>query len=224
MMSIPYLVLACKLNLTDAWAGATARNVQRSIEKKIINNVTTTSDVFFIYELIFSSIMTNFRQPQPKFKANRFENGNGSSKIAQIPNTINYGTGLGHLALCGVTGWAIHEILIQSPLSLCCFTFIMGHSLLGVLRFTHPSVSECVMKTYHITTLLAQTLPLLLVTTQLCMNVRLFLQYIYVQIIFALLPTICELSNQHRYRDYTLNAIVVLNALLLANLTTHSKS
>lgn len=103
----------------------------------------------------------------------------------------------------------------QSPLTLCCFTFMIGHSLLGVLRFTHPSVSDCIMKTYNTTTLLAQTLPLLLVTTQLCVNVRLFLKYIYIQLIFALLPTVCDLSNQHRYRDYSLNTIVLVNALLL---------
>lgn len=134
-----------------------------------------------------------------------------------MTNTINYGTGLGHLALCGVSGWAIHEMHFeQSPLSLCCFTFMIGHSLLGVLRFTHPSVSECIMRTYHITTLLAQTLPLLLVTTQLCINVRLFLKYIYIQLLFALLPTVWDLSNQHRYRDFTLNIIVMLNAMLLS--------
>lgn len=134
-----------------------------------------------------------------------------------MANNINYATGLGHLALCGVSGWAIHEMHFeQSPLSLCCFTFMIGHSLLGVLRYTHPSVSECIMRTYHITTLLAQTLPLLLVTTQLCINVRLFLKYIYVQILFALLPTVCDLSNQHRYRDLTLNTIVMLNAVLLS--------
>lgn len=103
----------------------------------------------------------------------------------------------------------------QSPLSLCCFTFMIGHSLLGVLRFTHPSVSECVMKTYNITTLLAQTLPLLLVTTQLCINLHLFLKYIYIQILFALLPIVWDLSNLHRYRDYTVNAIVMMNAVLL---------
>jgi len=161
--------------------------------------------------------MTNFRQPQPKYKTTRTENGNGSSKMLQISNNIHYATGLGHLALIGVSGWAIHEMHFeQSPLSLCCFTFMIGHSLLGVLRYTHPSVSECVVRTYHITTLLAQTLPLLCITTQLCLNLRLFLKYIYVQIIFALLPTIWELSNQHRYRDYTLNVIVMMNALLLA--------
>lgn len=161
-----------------------------------------------------------FRQPQPKYKTTRTENGNGSSKAAPIPNNINinYATGFGHLALCGVSGWAIHQIHFdQSPLSLCCFTFLIGHSLLGVLRFTHPTVSGCITKSYHITTLLAQTLPLLLVTTQLCINVRLFtfMEYIYVQILFALLPTVCDLSNQHRYRDYILNAIVLVNAALL---------
>lgn len=111
----------------------------------------------------------------------------------------------------------------QSPLSLCCFTFMIGHSLLGVLRFTHPSVSECIVKTYHITTLLAQTLPLLLVTTQLCINVRLFLKYIYIQILFALLPTIWDLSNHQRCRDFTLNGIVIINAVLLLYTGVHTE-
>ncbi len=158
-----------------------------------------------------------FRQPQPKYKTTtRTENGNGSSNSLHISNNINYGTGMGHLALCVVSGWAIHQMQFdQSPLSLCCFTFLIGHSLLGVLRFTHPSVSECIMKSYQMTTLLAQTLPLLLVTTQLCINVRLFMKYIYIQILFALLPTVCDLSNKYRYRDYTLNIIVMVDALLL---------
>lgn len=144
--------------------------------------------------------------------------------MSHTSNNINYGTGLGHLALCGVSGWAIHEMHFeQSPLSLCCFTFMIGHSLLGVLRFTHPSVSECIVKTYHITTLLAQTLPLLLVTTQLCINVRLFLKYIYIQIIFALLPTIWDLTNHQRCRDYTLNGIVIINALLLVYTGVHTE-
>ncbi|XP_037030542.1 uncharacterized protein LOC119070354 [Bradysia coprophila] len=162
--------------------------------------------------------MSNFRQSQPKYKTTRVENGNGSSRVAPITNNINYATGFGHLALCAVSGWAIHQMHFdQSPLSLCCFTFLIGHSLLGVLRFTHPSVSECITKGYHITTVLAQTLPLLLVTTQLCINARLFMfmEYIYVQILFALLPTVCDLSNKHRYRDYTLNTIVMVNAALL---------
>lgn len=156
-------------------------------------------------------------QPQPKYKIpNRAENGNGSSKVLQIPNKINYGTGLGHIALCGVSGWAIHQMQFdQSPLSLCCFTFMIGHSLLGAMRYTHPSVSECVVKTYHITTLLAQTLPLLLVTTQMFINLRLLSNYIYIQVLFALLPTICDFSNQPRYRDHTINVIVVGNALVL---------
>lgn len=133
-----------------------------------------------------------------------------------ISNNINYATGFGHLALCIVSGWAIHQMHFdQSPLSLCCFTFMLGHSLLGVLRFTHPTVSECIMKSYHTTTLLAQTLPLLLITTQLCINVRLFMKYIYIQLLFALLPTVWDLSNHHRYRDYALDTIVVLNAALL---------
>lgn len=110
-------------------------------------------------------------------------------------STQNYATGLAHIALSGISGWAIHETTLdKSPVAFGCFAFLLGHSLLGVIRYTHPHVVHLVESTYKHSLVLAQISPLALITTQLSLDVNEPAHYAYIHAASALLPTICEIA------------------------------
>lgn len=109
----------------------------------------------------------------------------------------NYATGFAHVALCGATGWAIHETdSAKSPIAFGCFAFLLAHGLLGVIKHTHPHVQRQVESLYRHSRLLAQIIPLALITTQL--NLDDAVPYAYLHAATALVPTLCEIALPER--------------------------
>lgn len=107
----------------------------------------------------------------------------------------NYATGFAHLALCGATGWALHEIdFDKSPVAFGCFGFLLAHGLLGILRHTHPHVQTQVENLYRHSRLLAQIIPVALITTQLNLDDAVSVPYAYLHAATALVPTLCEIA------------------------------
>lgn len=83
---------------------------------------------------------------------------------------MNYTTGLAHLMLIGTSGWALKHITMDTHrFAFVVFSFLLGHGILGILRFTNPNCSYNskfrVLFDQH-STFLAKLIPLQLFTTQ----------------------------------------------------------
>lgn len=108
---------------------------------------------------------------------------------------LNYATGLAHLTLTGITGWALHDISMDAtPVAFGCFAFLLAHGLLGVLHHTHPHAQEYTSVLYRHTSLLSQICPLALITTQLSLDVSIAPEYAYIHAATAFIPTLCEIA------------------------------
>lgn len=143
-------------------------------------------------------------------------------------------TCLAHLILAGVTGWSLKHLPIchdsshsttshSIPLMLVLLVFLLGHSLLGIFRHSHPDPHKNLRKIYDLSVLLAMVLPLPLLNTQLYLNYQVgggseLTSYSYL-LISTLLPflTGClysELSQRHK-SQYATTAVALVNLTVL---------
>lgn len=78
-----------------------------------------------------------------------------------MDDETNYTTGLAHLILCGTSGWAIKNTSFEdNPFALGAFTFLLGHGLLGLYKYTHPDVTSSVKNLYSKSLFLSKIVPL----------------------------------------------------------------
>lgn len=148
-------------------------------------------------------------------------------------------TCLAHLILAGVTGWSLKHLPTcyehnHSPtgggdgdsisLMLVLLVFLLGHSLLGIFRHSHPEPHKNLRKLYDLSVLLAMVLPLPLLNTQLYLKYQLggggshLTPYSYL-VISALLPFLAgclysELSQRHKSQHVT-TAVALVNLTVL---------
>lgn len=86
-------------------------------------------------------------------------------------------TCLAHLILASVTGWSLKQLPSSNinhtlgddavPFMLILLVFLLGHSLLGIFRHSHPEPHKNLRKLYDLSALLALVCPLPLLNTQL---------------------------------------------------------
>ena len=93
----------------------------------------------------------------------------------------------------------------------------MGHSLLGVLRHTHPHVLENVDTLYRHTKLIAAATPIALITTQLSLDLNQPFEFAYAHAATALVPAICEVALPEQ-NDRALDIVIVGNVASLGYL------
>ncbi|EAT42657.1 AAEL005828-PA [Aedes aegypti] len=145
-------------------------------------------------------------------------------------------TCLAHLILAGVTGWSLKHLPIGHesshsttsgddlvPLMLVLLVFLLGHSLLGIFRHSHPDPHKNLRKMYELSVMLAMILPLPLLNTQLYLKYQLgngshLPLYSYLSMsTFLPFLTGClysELSQRHK-SQYVTTVVTVVNLTVL---------
>ncbi|XP_065090460.1 uncharacterized protein LOC135711519 [Ochlerotatus camptorhynchus] len=144
-------------------------------------------------------------------------------------------TCLAHLILAGVTGWSLkhlptgfeHSRSASSddpvPLMLILLVFLLGHSLLGIFRHSHPEPQKNLRKLYDLSVLLAMVLPLPLLNTQLYLKYELgdgsHLTPCSYLLISVLVPFLAgcfysELSQRHK-GEYVVTSVAIINLTIL---------
>lgn len=171
--------------------------------KQIVNKI---KNIFFFSKFPISAILEQLQSATTITTKPRYKARNSMSDT-------NYGTGLAHLALCVTSGRAIHELgtLDESPIAFGCFAFLLGHSLLGIIRFTHPHVLHLVERAYRHSLLLAQISPLALITTQLSIDVSEPIHYAYIHAATAIFPTACEILLPEEHNEKALDLVMLGN-------------
>ncbi|XP_062701425.1 uncharacterized protein LOC115267424 [Aedes albopictus] len=144
-------------------------------------------------------------------------------------------TCLAHLILAGVTGWSLKHLPIchdpshsttssdAIPLMLMLLVFLLGHSLLGIFRHSHPDPHKNLRKIYDLSVLLAMVLPLPLLNTQLYLKYQVgdgshLTPYSYL-LISTSLPFLVgclysELSQRHK-SQYVTTVVALVNLTVL---------
>lgn len=144
-------------------------------------------------------------------------------------------TCLAYLILAGVTGWSLkhlpngfeHSHSASSddpvPLMLILLVFLLGHSLLGIFRHSHPDPQKKLRKLYDLSVMLAMVLPLPLLNTQLYLKYELgnetnLIPYSYL-LLSVLVPFFAgcvysDLSLRHK-GEYVVTAVAIINLTVL---------
>lgn len=91
--------------------------------------------------------------------------------MGEYKQQINLTASLAHLILCGTSGWAIKNATWETwPFAFGCYTYLLGHGILGVIRYSNPYINRQIRTTYDRSMFLTRFAPIAIFNSQIYLN------------------------------------------------------
>lgn len=151
-------------------------------------------------------------------ESNGSSGGNGyGSNDGENSGKLSGSATLAYLILCGTSGWALRCTSVEAPWTIGTFSFLLGHGLIGVIRFGHPESSKKIAKLYSKTLYIAEYLPIPLINVEFYLREGMGEHLAYAHLTCAVIPLITHFVMDKP--DRVVDVIIVGNVATLIYLS-----
>lgn len=121
---------------------------------------------------------------------------------------------ISHLLLAGTAGFALKNLSSDFPIAFTSFTLLIGHGILGIIKFTSIEQSNFIRSFYSQTTLLVECLPIPLLNAELFLAAGYNERFVWSHVFSAMIPIVTQC-----FMEENMNSIIT-NLVLVGNLTS----
>lgn len=99
---------------------------------------------------------------------------------------------ISHLLLAGTSCWAMKNLSSEFPMALTSFTILVGHGILGIIKFTSVEQSNFIRSLYNQTTTIVESLPIPLLNAELFMAAGYSDGFVISHVISSMIPMLTQ--------------------------------
>lgn len=118
---------------------------------------------------------------------------------------------ISHLLLAGTSGWALKHLSPEFPIAFTSFTLLIGHGILGIIKFTSVEQNTIIRNLYSQTTLLVECLPIPLLNAELYLAAGYNEGYVWSHVFCSMIPVVSQCFVEESTNSIVSDLVLVGN-------------
>lgn len=137
---------------------------------------------------------------------------------------INLTASLAHLILCGTSGWAIKNSSWEFyPFAFSCYAYLLGHGVLGLIRYSNPYINRQIRSTYDRSTFLTRFAPVAIFNSQIYLNAGQPKEFVYWGAATVFIPILTSFISGN-FNNHIINLLNMGHILSLGFISMNSEN